>query len=235
MAFRYSPKIVTDGLVLCLDVANPRSFVSGSTTYNDLTPNQTRCSITGGVTLQDNHLYFPGPPNSSTNDSVLVGGTASTYSNLTQVTAEAWCYPMVSSSYQYLISNTRDCCGTYNGYGLRINNSIPSFSIWNGMPAPATINSTMSIGLNQWYHIVGTYNQSQIRIYVNGVLRGTSNTTAGIGVPSSFSTYVGRMGYSVGTFYKFQGYIDVSRIYNRSLSANEILQNYNSLKNRFGL
>ena len=41
MAFRYSPKIVTDGLVLYLDAANTKSYVSGSTTWNDLskTPN----------------------------------------------------------------------------------------------------------------------------------------------------------------------------------------------------
>jgi hypothetical protein len=40
MAFNYSPKIVTDGLVLYLDAANPKSYVSGSTTWVDMSLGQ---------------------------------------------------------------------------------------------------------------------------------------------------------------------------------------------------
>ena len=51
MAFRYSPKIVTDGLVLYLDAANPKSYVSGSTLWNDLTINSNNGVLTNGPTF----------------------------------------------------------------------------------------------------------------------------------------------------------------------------------------
>ena len=40
MAFHYSPNIVTDGLILCYDPANTKSFVSGSTSIFDLSQNK---------------------------------------------------------------------------------------------------------------------------------------------------------------------------------------------------
>ena len=50
MAFRYSPKIVTDGLVLYYDGANPQCYVSGDTTSNDLSITQSNGILTNGVT-----------------------------------------------------------------------------------------------------------------------------------------------------------------------------------------
>jgi hypothetical protein len=46
MAFNYSPKVVTDGLVLYLDAANPKSYVSGSTTWTDLGSNNSNAILT---------------------------------------------------------------------------------------------------------------------------------------------------------------------------------------------
>ena len=51
MAFNYSPKIVTNGLVLCLDAANPKSYVSGSTKWNDLSKNYLNGTLTNGPTF----------------------------------------------------------------------------------------------------------------------------------------------------------------------------------------
>lgn len=45
MSFNYSPKIVTDGLVLYLDAANTKSYVSGSTIWNDLSRNNFNGSL----------------------------------------------------------------------------------------------------------------------------------------------------------------------------------------------
>ena len=49
MSFRYSPKIVTDGLVLYLDAANPKSYVSGSTTWFDLSGNNYHGTLINGA------------------------------------------------------------------------------------------------------------------------------------------------------------------------------------------
>ena len=50
MAFSYSPKIVTDGLVLYLDATNPYSYVSGSLNWNDLSRSQLSGSLINGPT-----------------------------------------------------------------------------------------------------------------------------------------------------------------------------------------
>jgi hypothetical protein len=51
MAFRYSPKIVTDGLVLYLDAANTKSYVSGSTTWNDISRGGNNGTLVNGPTF----------------------------------------------------------------------------------------------------------------------------------------------------------------------------------------
>ncbi len=226
MSFYRGPEIVRDGLILYLDANNTKSFLSGDTSWYDLSSSQNTCTLFNQVQYENGHMVFSGD-----SDYVFVGTSASTYCNLNQITLESWCYPMRSSSYEYLFSNARDCCGTYNGYELRINNGTPSFQIWNS--TNTVVNSSTSISINNWYHIVAKYDGTQLKIYVNGTLKGTTNSTLGIGTPSSYDLRIGSMGLS--HIYEFQGYIDVSKIYNRALSDTEILQNYNSLKSRFGL
>ena len=51
MAFNYSPKVVTDGLVLYLDAANPKSYVSGSTTWGDLSRGGNNGTLVNGPTF----------------------------------------------------------------------------------------------------------------------------------------------------------------------------------------
>jgi hypothetical protein len=56
MAFSYSPKIVTDGLVLYLDAGNPYSYVSGSTNWNDLSRSMLSGSLVNGPTYNTGSL-----------------------------------------------------------------------------------------------------------------------------------------------------------------------------------
>ena len=51
MAFSFSPKIVTDGLVLYLDAANPKSYVSGSTTWRDISRGGNNGTLVNGPTF----------------------------------------------------------------------------------------------------------------------------------------------------------------------------------------
>ena len=56
MATKYSPQVVTNGLVLCLDAANPRSYVSGSTNWFNLANTSISGSLTNGPTYSSNNL-----------------------------------------------------------------------------------------------------------------------------------------------------------------------------------
>ena len=225
MAFHYSPKIVTDGLVLYLDAANTKSYVSGSTVWNDISRGGNNGTLLNGPTF-----------NSANGGSIVLDGAddyirVSQNINPSNITLEFFYKASISSSYEYLISNARDCCGTYNGYELRINNGIPQFQIWNS--TNAVVNGT-SILVNQIYHIAATYDGSQLKMYQNGVLTSTTNSTLGIGTPPSYNLAVGGMGLNP-VLYNLTGNIYIGRVYNRSLSASEVLQNYNATKSRYGL
>jgi len=82
--------------------------------------------------------------------------------------------------------------------------------------------------------MTAVFNNTTNSIYKNGILAGTfSNPTVattltliGIGAFMTSTT--------VGNYY-FKGSIGSVRVYNRALSADEILQNYNATKGRFGL
>ena len=87
--------------------------------------------------------------------------------------------------------------------------------------------SSMTTG---WRHIVATYDKSNRKLYVDGVLRDTDAMTAAIAT-SSNPVEIGR--YAGNTSYEYDGDIAQPRIYNRALTAAEVLQNYNSGKNTY--
>jgi hypothetical protein len=84
--------------------------------------------------------------------------------------------------------------------------------------------------LNTWYHFVGTYDGSNMRFYRNGTL---TNTVAGSGTLGGSGANMVIGSYS-GAYYS-QGQIPVVKVYNRTLSAVEIQQNFNALRGRYGI
>lgn len=86
-----------------------------------------------------------------------------------------------------------------------------------------------AISLNTWYHLVGTYSSAVgSTLYVNGTNVGTS----------SFSTALNdygntlQIGGNISANYSTNGYINIARVYNKVLSATEVMNNYNALKGR---
>jgi len=145
-----------------------------------------------------------------------------------QVTVEAWIYPLgeeVSPQWQGIVM--KGAIWNYNegialfrqhvGQGYRVN-----FWIKDG-----GVQSTTSFVKGSWYHVVGTYDGAKIRIYVNGIKEKEANKTGNIG----YATSSLRIGYSFEN--KFNGTIDEVRIYNRSLSADEVNQSYLLGKDNF--
>jgi len=80
----------------------------------------------------------------------------------------------------------------------------------------------------QWYHLVGVGNNKTYSFYINGVLQ-QSQLVANMGPLSSDSHTIGMMFDDFGSYYNhyLNGSIDELRIYNRALSATEILALYN--------
>ena len=87
------------------------------------------------------------------------------------------------------------------------------------------LNAASSSEMNKWYHVVGTYDSKEMKIYVNGKLEGTS------GVQSGPINYPDRIFFSIGAYkddnedFVHKGMLDEVRLYDRALSEKEILNN----------
>ena len=107
---------------------------------------------------------------------------------------------------------------------------------YNDAGAYVYTNSNTILEVNKWYYIVGTFdiNDKFLRLYVNGVLDGIS--TAVTIFSRLLTNSSNRIGSKDGTTtLPFNGLISNVKIYNKTLSINEILINYNAFKTRFGL
>jgi hypothetical protein len=207
---------VKSGLVLSLDAANARSYVSGSAIWNDLsgTNNHTQGTLIYQRINNIDTLYFSGTQfASSANALTTVNGG---------VTLEGFTYLISNSSPQGLV-------------GYRSGGDIFVIGV-NGSPKPFiqtmgsqfTGNSTLSF--NSWWHLVAVNSGSSTLIYVNGILDSSFSTSA---VPTIASgATVGRwVGGNQGSI----GNIANVKVYNRPLSATEVAQNFNAQKSRFNL
>jgi hypothetical protein len=92
------------------------------------------------------------------------------------------------------------------------------------------------ISTNQWYYVSATYSTTTaiVTLYLNGNQIGAPSSSFSTINSSAFNGVIGAEQQSSATEI-FRGSISSVQIYNRVLSATEVLQNYNSTKTRFGL
>ena len=225
MAFNYSPKIVTDGLVLALDAANPNSYVSGSTSWRDISRGGNNGTLTNGPTYNSANggsIVFDG-----TNDYVNCG--SGSILNLSNLTLNSWVKPNTISGLRNIIAY--ELC-----YKVRFNDSNINLLVGDGTSWHTFgYTSSPSIINNNWYNVAVTIRSGiNYNIYLNGVSILTSSC-GGVGT-NSRKLFVGAYATALDVPGEiFNGSISSAQLYNRSLSAAEITQNYNATKGRYGL
>ena len=233
MAFNYSPKVVTDGLVLYLDAANTKSYPGSGITWTDLSRSGNSSELKGPTFNSGNggSIVFDG-----TNDYVEIQNQIQ-FDQTDPFTLSSWVKS--SSGKNELIINNENIL--YTGYRLNINvNANIEIGLRNSISDDIAIETLNRIYANTWYHIVGTYdgtrNVSGMKIYINGVEEDT-NTISNTLTSSTLSnqqTLLGIRRLSPPSD-PLRGNIANVQIYNRALSTIEITQNYNATKTRFGL
>jgi len=140
-------------------------------------------------------------------------------------TVSAWVNPnTLTYQYNYILSNARDCCGTYNGIEMYFFNNNLYGGIYNSSNYRVSVGT--SIATSTWGHAAFTYDGSNMRLYFNGDLVKTQAQTVDPGSQSSFPTYIGSMGNGSGSVYTFNGKLDEVRLYSRALSDSEVKQLY---------
>jgi hypothetical protein len=211
--------IVTDGLVLNLDAGFTPSYPKSGTTWYDVSVNTNNGTLTNGPTF-----------NSDNGGSIVFDGTDD-YVNFTTspsnvITVSIWInldnngnFPIIlaGSSSQY-DSNKWD-------WSMFVFSTV--FYIRGNSGPIGNINTPASTLVNVWTNwvLVRDDGTGTCRAYKNGTLFGTSNESSSIN--STLSIGKG------GNYY--DGKVALTQIYNRALSADEVLQNYNAQKGRFGL
>ena len=204
-------------------------FTSNSRSNTQALVDQTGNNIitASSVTYaSDNTFSFNGSSNT------MDCGNASAISAITgtsNVTVEAWAryssYSGGAQSYSVI---------THKGYPWAWLMENPSntarIRFYLSSSGDVSCSDSATHALNTWYHFVGTYDGFNMRFYRNGELR---NTVAGSGTlgGSGINMVVGS--YSGG--YYMNGSIPILRIYNRTLNASEILQNFNAIRSRYGI
>ncbi|MEK6849846.1 MAG: LamG domain-containing protein, partial [Nanoarchaeota archaeon] len=164
-----------------------------------------------------------------TNDLIFVKNSSSLNITGPDLSVEAWIRSPEATTGEYdRIVNKAIAGGAdpYNAYGLvRTGGSgTVQFELATGGGGSSTsVASTAGISANTWIHLVGTYDGNRMKLYVNGVLNNSALKTGNITGTTSGVTMGGN--FEVSGEY-FNGQIDGVRIYNRTLSANEILNHY---------
>lgn len=230
MSLSHSPNIVTDGLLLCLDAADRKSYPGSGTVWTDRSGNVINGTLTNNPTFSADNggsLVFNG-----INSGILLAGTKL---SLNQMTISCWNYATSYSQNGFMFEKTTN--GSVNTqYSLFYNSSNDIYYRTIGLSnQDLAVNITTAGVINsQWNNIVATFDGVNKRIYVNGVLRQTSgNLTGTITQNTTGDAYIGIFGNFAG--YAFNGRIANTSIYNRALTLEEILQNFNVRRGRYGI
>jgi len=232
--------VIPDGLVFNLDAANRASYPKTGTTVAD-TVNSLTGTINGANFSNDNDINafdFDGSDDyidfgDSDNLSFGNSSTDSPFSISTWWNMD---------SYQSFRGVQKFANSDINGeYRLNtINSGVLKFSLFDNdmnKQIGIKISGDLSAYEDTWIYIAATYDGSSssngLKLYLNGSILSTSSDNAGSYTAMHNSSHPFKLGRLTSGY--ANGQIANTHIYNRALSASEVLHNYNALAGRFGL
>ena len=218
MALGHAPSIVTSGLVFYIDAANPRCYPGSGTDLTDTISNIAP-TLNGGVGFNTSNygtFTFDG-----SNDYINFGNSNSV--KVFNGTISAWVKTSSPGG------GFRGIMAKQNAYGLFYSDSVLVAYDWGA--GGGTRSTGINIADGNWKNVVMTF-QSAIsngtRIYLNG---SSVLTTTMTWLNDTQSLYGGAE-VSANQYANCSG--SIFSLYNRPLTAAEILQNYNATKKRYG-
>jgi hypothetical protein len=235
MSVNGGPNISENGLVLSLDAADKTSYPGTGTAWNDLVGN-------------NNGTLINGPTFNSGNKGSIVFDGVDDYSNFTNNTSidfsssfsiSTWIYPKTPGiSTQTPLSKKQDGVEAAH-YAFNISNgtSKAQLYIYSLSPYPL-VTSNLTLLTNTWYNICLIYNNTlgTGTIYINGSFDSINTKSSGIFTSQGNTPFqIGRFGSLTSAVQHYNGSVSTTQMYNRILTSDEILQNYNNTKSRFGL
>lgn len=231
MPITWGPLGATDGLVLALDAANPKSNKAPNVGwYNAGSLGQWEYVATGGTPtlgVKDGAqcMIF------NANGDKFQSSPSGFESPSATMTMEAWIYPEAdlpnAGDRMNIIRAQSGGTRAYLSYN-RSNNRLSNYW-YSANPAGYHETVTYAPGRNVWQHFCATWDGGTLRQYVNYENQGSVTTNS---AASTFGTEI-QIGWE-GEGRQFNGGIAMIRLYNRALSDEEVFRNFNSTKGRFG-
>lgn len=239
MASSYNPKIVTDGLVLCLDAANPKSYPGSGNIWYDLSGKGNHGTLTNGPiynSANKGSIVFDGVNdyvlvnnlNLSSTDKITIGVLFNTTSNGKMILEHSINWNS-NNSFGILIGPDVSPFGKVqfvdrtispSGYNVVYSNTILNTGNW--------INYYCSSDRT----LLGT---NQSLVYTNGNLNSVQAAGYTADLSGNYGSYPLYIGSRAGSSTFLQGNISQISIYNKALSATEIQQNFNATRGRYGI
>jgi hypothetical protein len=224
--------IITSGLVLHVDASNATSYPSTGTTWYDLSPNGYNGTLSGNATYNSgNGGYIDLQSNTG-----YVNFPSSVGSNTSAYSFGCWVNIPDKSVQPIFMGRGNDSLGgAYPlGWNMAVQMNSSSFvaTIVTKVPYEQQIVTTYSStpSINTWYYYTAVWNPgSSLKLYINGVLRATSNT-------SSTTLRTSNTGWnSTINSTNYNSKLGSMFVYNTVLSDADVLYNFNATKTRFGL
>jgi len=224
--------IVTNGLIGYLDTMNASSYSAAvPNTWYDLVQ-RIPFTLYGNPTyVSDKNGYLLFSSSSYAEMAVfnfqLANWTFDCWTLTSSSNSVAQTQLMSSVPYNNGANNLNFAIGNYSSN----KSSVEAFFIQNGTVCESP-SSTLSNG--QWMNVAGSYvNANSISLYINGTLVGTTDLTSVSGIGAQFNLTGMRLMHALNSQQGRGGGLAIARMYNRTLSASEIQQNYNAEKARF--
>ena len=231
----YEP-IVTNGLLLHLDAGFVPSYPTSGNTWYDISGNNKNGTLTNGPTFDTGNggsISFDG-----TDDVVT---TTYQTGQISAVSIALWGYKLSNKELTAMGAYVDFNIFASYGFGIEVGANGTAFFIIPDVDNFDESYGTCSTSQNGWGHWVMVYDGTQtggtnrLKVYYNGSQQ--SMTISHGTIPSTTTTnsnfQLGKNPIAAG--FSDNSKIAISQVYNRALSAAEVLQNYNAQKARFGL
>ncbi len=205
------------------------SSMPNVTTWYDMSGNGNNGTLTNtpyffignASTGSNGYISFDG-----TNDYIDCGNASSL--SITVGTVCAWFKKPLGSGYKGLVDKGRDGYGAWSLNVDEISNRAKFKAYISG--SNREILASSDYGNNVWTYVCGVYDGTTLSIYQNGIISNSASYSGTIGT-NSVSVKIGAA--NDGLY--FDGNVSNAKIYNRALTAQEVQQNYNATRGRYGI
>lgn len=236
MSNTYGPRIVSDGLVLHIDAANPRSYDGSSTTWYNLAPYQYSASLANGPTFSSSNkgrITLDG-----SNDYISANNdTLKSLFPTTKVSHFTWCYPISQGQIVAELGQLAINTGWHDSNIEISSGGVFSISTWDGSLLSNKVVSS-AYSFNNWYYVGFSYDGTALTAYINGKSIGSVTFARVAPYLNGYELYYA-LGAIDSTAMGTSAYCNMNissfKLYNRNITADEVKQNYNATKGRFNL